>query len=454
MVSSRRFSTCEESAWRLKRQPIHFTMRQRRKYLQDLDWTIVLLCLILMFIGWFSVYSAVFDASHQSIFDLEKRYGKQLLWIGGSALIFLVMMALNYRTYYSLAFLIYGFVILLLILVLFIGKEINGAKSWLDLGGFRLQPAEFAKFATALALASYLSTYNLQVKSWKTKFTALGIIFLPLIFVILQNDTGSALVFFVFILVLYRENVIPGGFLFFGLISAFLAILTLVLEENKIYILVGLGILALLYIFLMKKKRMLRFGQSLAILLFATGIIFSVNSVFNNVLADHHKDRINNYLTIFGKEKPANAKGTEYNLNQSLIAIGSGGAFGKGYLEGTQTKFRFVPEQSTDFIFCTIGEEFGFMGSLILLVLFGFLLFRIILIAERQVLDFARIYGYGVASIIFFHVMINLGTTIGTVPIIGIPLPFISYGGSSLWGFTILITILLKFDSERKMVLR
>lgn len=429
-------------------------MRQRRKYLQDLDWTIVLLCLILMFIGWFSVYSAVFDASHQSIFDLEKRYGKQLLWIGGSALIFLVMMALNYRTYYSLAFLIYGFVILLLILVLFIGKEINGAKSWLDLGGFRLQPAEFAKFATALALASYLSTYNLQVKSWKTKFTALGIIFLPLIFVILQNDTGSALVFFVFILVLYRENVIPGGFLFFGLISAFLAILTLVLEENKIYILVGLGILALLYIFLMKKKRMLRFGQSLAILLFATGIIFSVNSVFNNVLADHHKDRINNYLTIFGKEKPANAKGTEYNLNQSLIAIGSGGAFGKGYLEGTQTKFRFVPEQSTDFIFCTIGEEFGFMGSLILLVLFGFLLFRIILIAERQVLDFARIYGYGVASIIFFHVMINLGTTIGTVPIIGIPLPFISYGGSSLWGFTILITILLKFDSERKMVLR
>lgn len=340
---------------------------------------------------------------------------------------------------------IYGGTLLLLVAVLFFGKYVNGSRSWFEIGSFRLQPAEFAKFATALVIAKYISTTNKKLKDMRTITFSLGILFLPMALILLQGDVGSAVSYVAFILVLYREG-LSGFVLVFGVLLGLIFILALLFPPTNIYI--GITIASIIaYLYFRGKK------NSLTIIVIATvmsiAMVAGFDYTFNHVLKSHHRDRLNN---LVGKE--VDLKGAGYNVNQSKIAIGSGGLVGKGYLNGTQTKYDFVPEQSTDFIFCTVGEEFGFAGSLALIGLFTALLLRIIFLAERQRSAFSRIYAYGVASILFMHLTINIGMTIGLVPVIGIPLPFVSYGGSSLWSFTILLFILIKLDSNRQNIIR
>jgi rod shape determining protein RodA len=324
--------------------------------------------------------------------------------------------------------------------VLIIGRNVGGNQAWIPIGSFRLQPSEFAKFATCLLLARYLSSGTIKVQEIRTQLVAALIILLPTVLILLQPDAGSALTFSSLILLLYREG-LSGYFLVIEGLSILLFILTVL--YNKYIVLAGIIVVAgIIFYYYRKSKKMITvtgFG-----VLFSILFIFSVDYAYNQILKPHQRNRID---LILGKVD--DPRGIGYNLNQSKIAIGSGGIWGKGYLQGTQTKYNFVPEQSTDFIFCTIGEEWGFIGCLFVIGLYLFLLIRIINIAERQRSSFARIYGYGVASILFFHIFINIGMTIGLIPVIGIPLPFLSYGGSSLWSFTILLFILLKFDSNR-----
>ncbi|MFW6020241.1 MAG: rod shape-determining protein RodA, partial [Bacteroidales bacterium] len=404
-----------------------------------IDWTLVMIYLALVFIGWINIYSAVFDEEHQSILDFSQKYGKQMIWIITSLTIALIILILDPKFFSTFAFPIYFGTIFLLMAVLVFGHEVAGSKSWFEIGSIRIQPAEFAKFATCLAIARYLSSYNTDIAKLKTKVVMFAIILAPAVFIILQNDTGSALVYLSFLLVFYREG-FSGNIFLLGLAIIFLFLATLLF--NELYVMIGVTILALTGIILVKKTFRNIF-VILGFLIITLGIIYSVSYVFDNVLEEHQRTRIN---VILGKS--TDPHGAEYNINQSKIAIGSGGFSGKGFLEGTQTKYNFVPEQSTDFIFCTIGEEWGFIGSVVLVSLFVLLLFRIIKLAERQRSDFSRIYGYGLASIIFFHFVINIGMTIGLTPVIGIPLPFISYGGSSLWSFTILLFIFIKLDAH------
>lgn len=407
----------------------------------SIDWVLVLLYLSLVFIGWINIYSAVYDEQHQSIADFSQRYGKQLIWIITAIVLALVVILLDAKFYSTFAFPIYIGTLILLIAVLVIGDEVSGSRSWFVIGSIRIQPTEFAKFATSLAVARYLSTFNVDISKFKTKIKLLLIIALPAGLILLQNDTGSALVYLAFLIVFYREGFSERLFIIGGaLILLFLA--TLLFKQW--YIMIALGIIALLFIVLTKKS-IKNIAVILGILLLSLGAVYSTKYVFNNVLENHQRTRIN---VLLGKE--SDPQGAEYNVNQSKIAIGSGGFAGKGFLEGTQTKFNFVPEQSTDFIFCTIGEEWGFIGSFIIIALYVLLLFRIINLAERQRSDFSRIYGYGVASVLFFHFVVNLGMTIGLLPVIGIPLPFISYGGSSLWGFTVLLFIFIKLDTNHQ----
>jgi rod shape determining protein RodA len=380
------------------------------------------------------------------------------LWIFTAIGIATVILLIDERFFSTFGYLIYGLVLFLLIVVIFVGDETKGATSWFSIGGFKIQPSEFSKFATNLALAKYLSTINNKLKDLKTKLIAIAIIVLPAILILLQNDTGSALVYGAFILVLYREG-LSGNILIVGIVTAFLFVMTLIFQ-NEIYnlpfdlkiggaalLIIVLSTFSIFLILLNRKKKQLIFPV-LAILIGAVGVIKSVDYVFTNVLEPHQSKRINVMLGI-----ESDPKGAGYNVNQSLIAIGSGGFAGKGYLKGTQTKYDFVPEQSTDFIFCTIGEEWGFVGSFFVIVLFLALLLRILYLCSRQRSNFARIYGYGVASILFFHFTINIGMTIGLAPVIGIPLPFFSYGGSSLWAFTILLFVFIKMDADRLEVL-
>jgi rod shape determining protein RodA len=328
----------------------------------------------------------------------------------------------------------------LLVLVPFIGKSVAGNQAWIAIGPFTLQPSEFAKFPTCLLLAQYLSMDQVKIQDLKTKVIAGIIIFIPIVLVMLQPDTGSALTFTSLIIVLFREG-LSGYFLFLEGLLIVLFILTLL--YGKLILTVILALLSALLAYVNRKNK--KFAATLVVTsLISIGFVFSVDFAYNNILKAHQRDRIN---VILGKVN--DPRGEEYNLNQSKIAIGSGGMWGKGYLQGTQTKYDFVPEQSTDFIFCTVGEEWGFAGCFVVIGLYLSLLLRIINIAERQRSSFRRIYGYGVASIIFFHFFINIGMTIGLVPVIGIPLPFMSYGGSSLWSFTILLFILIKLDSNR-----
>ena len=419
-------------------------MRERQGILHNIDWITVLLMMILALIGWINIYSAVYNEEHSSIFDFSQRYGKQLIWIFaaiGLALVIIIIDALFFTTF---AYIIYGISILSLVAVLLFGTEIAGSKSWFQFGGVAIQPAEFAKFATCLALAKYLSTFNVSLKSIRTKVIASMIILLPAGLVLLQNDTGSALVYVVFILVLFREG-LTGNILLVGVMIAVLFVVTLLV--NKLYILGALILLAALLFYFMKRNRG-NITILITMLVLSAGFVYSVDYAFENVLEEHQKKRIN---VLLGKD--LDLRGAGYNVHQSKIAIGSGGLYGKGFLHGTQTKYDFVPEQDTDFIFCTIGEEWGYAGSLVLIILFLILLIRLILLAERQRSDFSRIYGYGVASIIFFHFMVNVGMTIGLLPVIGIPLPFISYGGSSLWAFTILLMIFVRQDASRIQLL-
>jgi len=419
-------------------------LRSRNNILKNIDWWTILIWVALVLLGWISIYAAIYDEEHSSIFDMSQKYGKQLLWIGTAVLLALITLFTDYKFFPTFSFIIYVLMIGLLAGVLVFGKEIAGSKSWFQIGSFSLQPAEFAKFATNLAVAKYLSGLNINLKKPKTLFKVFLIIAIPSGLIFLQNDTGSALVYTAFIFVFYREGM-TGGILIIALVTVFLFLLALLV--NKFIVIVGLALIAVLLILVIRHTTR-NIAVILGFLLLTSGFVYSVDYAFQNVLEPHHRTRIN---VLLGKESDIHGAG--YNVHQSLIAIGSGGFSGKGFLKGTQTKFNFVPEQSTDFIYCTVGEEWGFIGSSMVVVLFLILLSRLIYLAERQRSTFSRVYGYGVASIIFFHFAVNIAMTLGLFPVIGIPLPFFSYGGSSLWGFTILLFIFLKLDSSRVNIL-
>lgn len=419
-------------------------MRNRESTIGNIDWFTVLLYALLVFFGWLSIYSSSGGDEGGSIFDMSQRYGKQLMWIGLSVVIIIAVLLIDSKFFSSFSFVFYGAMILTLIGVLLFGKTVAGSRSWFQIGGFAIQPAEFAKFTTSLAVARYLSTLNVDMKNLKTPLIAMGLIGLPALLILLQNDTGSALVYTSFAIVLFREG-FSGIVIFFGILMAVLFVLTLLYGE--IYVISAI-VLILVLLFVLLKKIRKQYKLLIGIFLLSATFVFSVHYAFQNVLEPHQKKRIN---VLLGIEK--DPQGAGYNVNQSKIAIGSGGLTGKGFKQGMLTRYHFVPEQSTDFIFCTVGEEWGFAGTFVVVLLFLALLIRLIFLAERQRSRFSRIYGYGVASIIFFHFAVNIGMTIGLAPVVGIPLPFFSYGGSSLWGFTLLLFIFVKQDADRLKVL-
>ena len=409
--------------------------------------------------GWLNIYAATYSEDHQSLFDFSQSYGKQLLWMGTALGLGIVMLMLEERFFTTFSNVIYLGGILLLIAVLIFGKEIKGAKSWFVIANtISLQPSEIAKYGTALALSKFVGEYNVKMQSFKSQFQAAVILFIPIILILLQPDPGSVLVFCSFIFAMYREG-LSGNILLIGLGAIVLFMLAIILRtselalpfkmilDGKYILIIALTAIAGIVFWLIKNYKHSKFIIT-GVLLICIVYIMSVDYIFENVLKSHHQDRINDLLGV-----TFDPSGAGYNVNQSKIAIGSGGFSGKGFLQGTQTKLDFVPEQSTDFIFCTVGEEWGFIGSFVVISLFMFLIIKIIAIAERQKAKFSRVFCYCTASIFFLHFMINLGMTIGLAPVIGIPLPFFSYGGSSLWSFTILIFTVIRLDSERKYLL-
>jgi rod shape determining protein RodA len=416
-------------------------INNQRSFFFNVDWITVLIYLALCTIGWFNIHAAVFDDRHPSIIDLQTNYGKQFMYIIISMVLATIILLLESRFIAALSPGFYGITILLLMLVLVVGRSVGGNAAWISLGGgFKLQPSEFAKFTTCLLLARYLSATNVRITEVRSFLIAGAIIGLPMVLILLQPDMGSTLVFYSLIFVLYREGLSP----YFLVISALFIVLFLTsILFTPLYVISFTTGLALIIILLARKNRKL-VVTVLTGLAICVAFVFSVKFIYNKVLQPHQKVRIDIVLGI--KNDP---RGQGYNVIQSKIAIGSGKMWGKGYLHGTQTKYSFVPAQSTDFIFCTVGEEWGFAGSVVVLGLYSFLVLRIIMLAERQRSPFSRVYGYGVASILFFHVMINIATTIGLAPVIGIPLPMVSYGGSSLLSFTMLIFVLIKLDSNR-----
>lgn len=409
------------------------------------DWPTVLIYFSLVILGWFNIYAAVYDGqAAKSIFDFGINSGKQLVWIGTAIAIIIVIMAADHRLFENLAIPIFLVFLVLLILTPIIGKEVKGQVLTIGFGDFRIQASEFAKFATALALAKVMErpTFDLSKKNYQ--FQAFAVLLIPVALIILQPDTGTAMVYFAMLLMLYREG-LPQAYFIFGFGFVALTLLALGIENN-IYIALGIGLLVIILIFLGKKSPQ----RIIAFSLIGIGLIaytYSLDFVVQK-LPDHQQNRI---MVLFDPD--IDPLGVGWNVTQSKIAIGSGGLLGKGYLEGTQTKFDFVPEQHTDFIFCTLGEEFGWAGSLVVISLFMGLLYRLVVMAERQKNRFSRIYGYCVVSILLFHFMINIAMTIGLFPVVGIPLPFFSYGGSSLWSFTILLFIFVKMDSSRALQL-
>ena len=407
-----------------------------------IDWVSLLLYFVILVFGWLNIYAACYDESHAAVFDFSTRHGKQLIWIGISLLLALVISLIDPHIFSSTAYLIYLIVIGLLVVVLFVGAVTKGGQSWIDFGPFKFQPAEFAKFATALALAKFMSSLDIDYRQLRTKLIAWTIVLVPAAIIILQHDTGSALVFASFLLPMYREGMSPQ-IIIFGFVAIVLFVLALLV--NKFIIIGVLAAVALFYLFVWLNKRTRRhYVWVAAIFLGCSLFTMSVDFAFDKVLQPHQRDRI--YVLLGKTDDNSN---TGYNVNQSKIAIGSGGFLGKGFLNGTITKADFVPEQETDFIFCTVGEEWGFVGSTILILLYLGLLFRLVRLAERQYSKFSRFYGYSVASILFVHILINIGMVLGLLPVIGIPLPFFSYGGSSLMAFTILLFIFLRQDQER-----
>lgn len=480
---------------------------RRSGILNNIDWLLIALYLTLASIGLAFVYSTAYVPSDPSFFNFSANYGKQFMWLFISLVVGMFIVVIDYKFYTSFAYIIYGLIMLLLASVLVFGVEINGSKSWFALGSIRFQPAELAKFATCLALAKVMTGVQVNLQTWKGKSKALTVLLIPMGLILLQGDVGSAIVFAGLIFVLHREG-LESAYLIIGFGSIFLSIMALLYQplvmmyfyglafSLLIYydrkakqpiiamlgILIGGGIFGYLYqkylfplfpinfigleinpylflflpvliliiigyILFIKRKKWL--PAAILIFLMIGVYTFSVDFIFNEVLKQHHRDRIN---LILGKIEDHSGAG--YNLFQSKVAIGSGGFAGKGYLQGTQTMLNYVPEQSTDFIFTSIAEQFGFIGSFVVILLYVVLLLRIIQVAERQRSRLARVYGYGVASILFVHFVVNIGMTIGLVPVIGIPLPFISYGGSSFLSFTILLFVLIKFDTERLSVLR
>ena len=423
-------------------------MNERNSIIGKIDWVLVAIYFALVLIGWFSIFSAKYDELHPSIFDLSQVYGKQLIWIGAALLVGFVILLIDAKFFNAFSLWIYIIVLVSLFMVLVYGKATKGATSWIDLGGgIKFQPSEFAKMATALALAGYLGRLDTDLQKRKNQIVAITLILIPMALVLLQNDTGSAIVFVSFILVLYREGLPGAGWVMVaGVTAILLFVFTLVWSQKTMYIILGsLTLLAVIYYLVTKKKGI---AKMLAVFAFMFVFVFSVDYAFNKVLQEHQRNRI---LVLLGQlDDP---KGVGYNVHQSKIAIGSGGFAGKGFLQGTQTKYDFVPEQHTDFIFCTVGEEGGFLGTLVVVLLYVALLVRIILLAERQRSTFSRVYGYCIAGIFFVHFAINIGMTIGLVPVIGIPLPFLSYGGSSMLAFTIMLAIFVKQDANRLNVL-
>ncbi|MDX2172118.1 MAG: rod shape-determining protein RodA [Bacteroidota bacterium] len=433
--------------------------RNENTLFYGVDRLTILTYTVLVIMGWLNIYAAVYNEEHQNILDTTQKYGKQLIWIGGAVIIAFSVLLIDANFFTAFSYFFYGFFILANILVIWLGREVKGSKSWYRFGDFGIQPAEFMKFATNLALAKFLSNRNIivnprfrlrlkdLVKNYKNTFYALLFIFSPLLIIkVLQDETGLAIVFVAFIIVLYREG-LSVNFLIFGLLAAILFVVSLVVT-NIGSLLISLGVISLAsFLFVSRNRKNLIIVAIVYVC--AAGVVLTTNYVYNH-LEDHQKVRID---VLLGRGT-VNLKKEGYNVNQAKIAIGSGGFMGKGYLQGTQTKYDFVPEQDTDFIFCTVGEEWGFVGSTVVIFLELFLILRVIFLSERQRSDFSRIYGYGVASILFFHLAVNIGMTIGLMPVIGIPLPFFSYGGSSLWSFTILLFIFIKLDANRLLILR
>jgi rod shape determining protein RodA len=424
-------------------------MARNDPFSQNIDWLTLVLYIGCVTMGWLNVYAAVYSPEdHTSLFDMTTNAGKQMMWIGTTLILVTCILVINHKFFDSFAYLFYVFMILMLVLVLFVGTNINGSRSWFKFGGFSLQPAEFAKVATALALAKYLDVPGMNLSKQKDLLRIGSIILLPCILILASNETGSTLVFASFVIMLYREG-LPGWMPALGIAVVVLFVLALMFP--KLYIFAGVVALFGLLVWLMPRYNrttsnlisMALVGAGMMVLV--TGVDFFVN----NILQKHQRNRIKVLV-----DPTIDPLGVGWNVTQAKIAIGSGRLQGKGFLEGTQTKFDFVPEQSTDFIFCTIGEEHGFIGSLVVIALFIGLITRLVILSEKQRSKFARVYGYCVAGIIFFHVMINIGMTIGLMPVIGIPLPFFSYGGSSLWSFSILLFIFLKLDSRRTALMR
>ncbi len=421
-------------------------MRQQEIITHKIDWLTVLLYAVMVIWGWLNIYSATFDET-QSIFSMDINSGKQMFFMIISLGLILAILIIDVRFYETFAYVIYGAIMLLLLLVPFIGKEVGGNRAWLGVGSFGIQPSEFAKFATALAVGKLIGSVGFKMDNLRNQVMAFGFVFLPIALILLQKDYGTAMVFTVFVLVFYREGMSPF-LLLVGLGVAVIFILTLLVENNW-FLFGGIAVIWGLVIWFNRRKKMKRhlFVTAGALVLVIT--IVSVEIIFENLLEPHHQKRVMVLL-----DPDSDRMGAGYHVYQSKVAIGSGGFSGKGFLEGTQTKLKFVPEQFTDFIFCTIGEEHGWIGSLMMIGIFMGLLMRVIFLAERQKSRFSRVYGYSVACIFFFHFATNIAMTIGLFPVIGIPLPFFSYGGSSLLGFTVLLFILLKLDAHRMNVLQ
>ncbi|WP_417885131.1 rod shape-determining protein RodA [Zunongwangia sp.] len=406
------------------------------------DWVTILIYLSLVCFGWVNIYSASLGTSTPgSYLDMSEPYGRQALFIGLSVILIIVILAIEAKFYQRFSSIIYIIALIMLAGLFVFGKTISGATSWYAIGTFRFQPSEFAKIATALALAKYVSDIETNIKLISHQFKAFVIIALPALLIIPQPDPGSALVYAAFFFPLYREG-ISGLYFVLAISGALIFVGTLLF--GPIWVAVAVVLMGCLSFFLLKKKKRPGIPLLLFIIVTSIGLSFSVNYIFNNIFEQRHRDRLN---LVLGKE--VDSRGIGYNTNQSEIAIGSGGWTGKGWTEGTQTKGHFVPEQHTDYIFSTVGEEWGFAGSSAVIILFTCLLFRLIFLAERQKSQFSRIYGYSVAGIIFIHFMVNIGMVLGIFPTVGIPLPLFSYGGSGLWGFTILLFIFIKLDSER-----
>ena len=420
-------------------------MREQKSFFANVDWWLIITYLVMVFAGWICVYAAVYDETHSSILSLNCDYGKQAIFIAIAIVAAFIILLLDAKLFTSFAWVFYVLAILVLISVFIFGTDIKGANAWIKIGNFSIQPGELFKWATALAIAKYLSTHTFSPKKLETLIVCAFIILIPVGLIILQNDTGTALVYFAFFVAMYREGM-DGRLILYPIIAAVLFVFTLLLGEKITIIIVASIAVFWWFFFTTHKWKSIR--NTLFVVLFCAGFVYSAHKAFTSVLTDYQQTRINVLLGIETDLKKAG-----YNVNQSLIAIGSGGVKGKGFLQGTQTKYNFVPEQNTDFIFCTVGEEHGFIGSFFVVGCFTFLILRIIRNAERQRSDFARIYGYCVASIFMFHVIVNVGMVLGLLPVIGIPLPFFSYGGSSLLGFTILLFIFIKQDANRLSLL-